>query len=230
MDSGVFQHFCDSPSRVRPCGCSFGLAKRSVILFTASLMLHVAGCGGHASIHIAPVTLKKLSTTAPLVQTISPDACYYWINEKGKLCIAMSEVRPSLLGRHFGERFYLSLVLQEAPAGTARDYALNRRSLRARYSKGYTHRRAASLGGIAAIWDYGRKRLMGRFRVAGNQQSYSVLTGWKGDRRVLLVGEFAAVENREAGLKILAKTEREAMRRSRPDPVPQPVTGPPREN
>jgi hypothetical protein len=189
----------------------------------------LGGCAGHASIQVVPLSLKKIDTANPLVRNITPDACYYWINEDGELCIAMREVRKSLLGKPYGKEFHLSLVLEGVPAGSTRDFALNRRSVRARQRRGYTHTRSASLAGVAAVWDYGKRELRGRFRAAAVQQSYSVLRGWKGDRRVLLVGEFTAVYNRQAGEKILARTEQDDMKRPPASPKPKPVVGPPRE-
>ncbi|UCE60189.1 MAG: hypothetical protein JSU63_00270 [Phycisphaerales bacterium] len=189
----------------------------------------LGGCTGHASIQVVPVSLKKISIATPLVRNITPDACYYWINEDGELCIAMKEIKQSVLGKPFGKEFYLSLVLEGLPAGSTRNYALNRRSLRVRHRRGYTHTRSASLAGIAAVWDYGKRELRGRFRTAAIQQSYSVLRGWKGDRRVLLLGEFAAVQNRQAGEKILARTEQDGMKRPPTSRSAKTVDGPPRE-
>ena len=85
-----------------------------------------------------------------------------------------------------------------------------------------------SLRGIVTVWDYGGDTLRGRFRFAAKQQAYSVLVGWGADTRVLVVGDFMAVRDREAGERILERTQERGMERSRPQPQPRPVHGPPR--
>ncbi|MFQ5589635.1 MAG: hypothetical protein ACE5HE_00600, partial [Phycisphaerae bacterium] len=54
------------------------------------------------------------------------------------------------------------------------------------------------------------------------------LSGWGRDNSVLIVGDFAAIENRRAGEQILEATEKDGMRRAEARPRPSPVHGPPR--
>ena len=171
------------------------------------------GCAGHASVHVASLDARKLTATEPLVVRFHPDECYFWVNERGELCVAMRSKKTSLLGRRFARDFVMSLVLDETPAGPARQYAVGRRVMRARVSAGYAHSRSASLSGVVLLWNYGGDKLRGRFRITAKQQAYSVLTGWKGDQRVLFVGEFMALSNRNAGEKILLHTEEDGMER-----------------
>ena len=188
-------------------------------------LLLLAGCAGHASIHLVPLGGSKISTTAPLVQKITPDECYYWVNEKNELCLAMREVDRSIWGKRFEGEFILSLVLEGLPAGAARDYRVSRRTLRARLRAGYRHTRAASLGGIVGVWDYDGGELKGRFRMSAKHQTYSILTGWGGNAAVLFVGEFTAVLDRPAGEKILARTEERGMERPPPGTKPKRLPG-----
>lgn len=173
---------------------------------------------------------KKISATAPLVQRITPDECYYWVNEKNELCLAMRAADWSILGDRFEREFILSLVLEGLPAGRARDYRVFRRTFRARGRAGYRYTRAASLAGIVGVWDYGRRKIQGRFRLSAKHQTYSILTGWGGDKGVLIVGEFTAVPDRGAGEKILAQTEERGMERKGPGPRPKRVLGSQQEN
>ena len=184
-------------------------------------MLCLSGCAGGAKIHMIPLGSKRISTTSPLIVRIEPDQCYWWINDDDRLCVAMRKASRLPLGNLRGGEFLLSFDLGKPPAGTARNYRVDRRTLRARRDAGYNHRRAASLGGIATVWDFNRKVLHGRFRITTLRQSYLVLTGWRADARVLMIGEFTAVENREKGEAIFARTEEEGMARS-----PE-LTGPP---
>ena len=180
------------------------------------LLLGLSGCGGHAMIHQIPMGIRKISTTGALIQKTAPDECYYWVNEAGELCVAMRKAKWSPLGKRFRSEFIASFVFEGLPARTARDYRMTQRTFRARLEAGYTHTRSASLAGIAAVWDYGQRRLRGRFRFSAKHQSYSVLTGWGANKGLLVVGEFTAVPNRRAGEKILARTEKRGLERGPP--------------
>ena len=183
--------------------------------------LLATGCAGHATIHIVPLGAKKISMTRPLVVRVSPDECYFWVNDKHELCIGMRASTASLLSRHFEREFVLSLLLDGLPAGSARTYHLGRQAMRAKLRAGFSHTRAASLAGLAVVWNYGKGNLKGRFRLTAKQQSYSVLRGWHGDRMVLFVGEFTAVADQAAGEEIRIRTEENGMARGpiRPKPV-----------
>ena len=185
-----------------------------VVLSAWGLSCAPTGCTGHASVHMIPRGMKKISTTESLVVRIKPRECYFWINDDQKLCVAMRDASRIPLGRLFAREALLSFVLGNPPASAARNYRVDRRTLRVRIKAGLAHVRSASLSGIFAVWDYERTRLRGRFRVTVKQQSYSALTGWAANRRVLLVGEFTAVRNRKAGERILARTEANGMSRA----------------
>ena len=171
----------------------------------------LSGCSGSARVHTITLGSKRISTTSPLIIRIDPDECYWWINDKGRLCIAMRKANWSPLSKLLEREFLLSFVLDDPPAGPARNYRADRRTLRSRRRAGYSHTRAASLGGIVTVWDYGGETLKGRFRITAVRQSYLVLTGWRAGVRVLVIGEFTAVHNRGKGEAILARTEEDKM-------------------
>lgn len=217
--------------RVPPrCGRTWASARHGLILGTACFCaLPLTGCAGGASLHMIPLSTKKISMTRPLVIQVKPEECYYWVSEKQTLAVAMRLRERSLLGARYEREFVLSLMLDGLPASRSRAYRVGRRAMRARDRAGYSHTRSASLLGLVTVWDYGRPRLRGRFRITTKQQSYSVLTGWTGDRRVLFVGEFAAVLDRAAGEKILEQTEKDGMARAPARGTPIPIKGPPRD-
>ncbi len=202
--------------------------RRMPRLVTALCGIALASCSGRASIYVVPLGPTPIRTTGPLVIQVSPDECYYWVNDEQDVCVAMRTGNASPLGKHFKREFLVSLVLDGQPAGPARYYRAGRRTLRAREKVGFGHTRSASLAGMVVIWNYGKGKLAGRFRLTAKQQAYSVLTGWAGDRRVLYIGEFTAVADRQAGRKILARTEEDGMARAPALPKPIPVHGPPR--
>jgi hypothetical protein len=186
----------------------------------------LAGCTGHASVHVVPFDNQRLSFTSPLVVQFRPDECYWSVNENGELCIAMRARRRSLLGRRYDREFVLSLVLDEKPAGPARHYRVARRTARARHDAGLSHTRAASLAGRAAVWNFGQARIDGRFRFTARRQSFSALKGWGGNRTVLFVGEFTALPDRGESATIMARTEEDALARPPRRSGPYPVQGP----
>ncbi len=189
--------------------------RRAAAAIYLPVVLALSGCTGKASIYQIPLSGgKSLKTTGALVIHVAPDECYYWVNDNQEPCIAIRGTSGGLLDKRFEREFTMSLVLDSLPAGSARSYRVRRRALRAKTRAGFTHTRSASLGGLVVIWDYGKDTLHGRFRITAKQQSYMVLTGWRGNRRVLFVGEFAAVQNRSAGERILARTEADGMARS----------------
>ncbi|MGD2109391.1 MAG: hypothetical protein PVI86_08355 [Phycisphaerae bacterium] len=159
---------------------------------------------------------------------VAPDECFFWVNDENELCIAMREASPCFVGETRRREFVLSLVLGEPPAGAARHYRLTRQSARMKDRKGFCYTRAASLSGEAIVWDYGPRRLRGRFRMVAKHQTYSVLTGWRGNSRAIIVGEFVARRNDEACRDILARTETGGMERKAERGKPVPVYGPPR--
>ena len=194
----------------------------------ATIICTLTGCHGRASVHVIPLDGRKISRTKPLIERITPRECYFWSNEKGELCIAMRSFRGSILGERFEKETIASFALGDPPAGSARNYAVSRRTARVVSDAGLSHTRAASLSGIVTVWNYGGDTLRGRFRFSAKQQAYSVLVGWGADSRVLFMGEFTAVCDRQAGEKILERTQEQGMERLPPQPKPRPVHGPPR--
>jgi len=177
------------------------------------LLLAFTGCTGTGSVHMVSLATRKINPAEPLVITVKPGECYYWRDERDRLCLALREFRGSLFSRVLERETLISFVLGEPPAATSREYPVNTSTFRWRRRGGLTHLRAGSLNGVVAVWDYGKRTLRGRFRLTIRQQSYSVLTGWSGDARYIVVGEFQAVRDAERGQAILKRTEEDAMQR-----------------
>jgi len=162
---------------------------------------------------MVPLGTRTISETEPLVVTFRPAECYYWFNDRNKLCLAMRYRNPSILGRWLEEETVLSLVLDDPPAASSRDYPVGAQTFRMRRRAGLSHIRSVSLTGVVGVWDYGKANLRGRFRLTVKQQSYSVLTGWTGNARAVIVGAFTARPNAKAGKAINVRTEEGALRR-----------------
>jgi len=110
----------------------------------------------------------------------------------------------------------MSLVLGPPPQGDGRNYRVDRNTLRAIHNAGFLHTRSASLSGLATVWDYNGKSLRGRFRINVLRQNYFVLTGWRPEVQLLLVGEFTSVADRAQGEAILRHTSEGPMARTPP--------------
>ena len=192
-------------------------------LCTPLALFFLFGCTGQAEVNIVPLGTKRIDATAPLIVRVSPDECYFWVNDREELCVAMRSFSGSIFGKRFEKEFLLSLVAKGLPAGGGREYRMDRRTARVRHDAGYGHTRSASLSGIFAVWNYQRNQLRGRFRFTAKEQSYSVLRGWSGNNAVLLVGEFMAVYHEAAGKELLARTEEGSMSRSVEEPKPAAV-------
>jgi hypothetical protein len=180
------------------------------------LLLSVLGCTGRAEIYAVTLATRKINPAEPLMLRFDPSACCYWLNERNQLCLALKERDASLLGRYFKGETLMSFELGEPPAGSARDYPVGPRTFRAYRKAGLGHFRYASLNGGVAVTEYKEGRLKGRFRLTAKQQSYSVLTGWTGDARLLFFGDFVATHDPEAGRGILERTEEGGLQRQAP--------------
>ena len=191
-------------------------------------MLVLSGCRGHGVVHLVPTGTARISMTKPLLVEIHPAECYYWVTDENQLCIAMRQIKHSLLGARGRKEFILSMVLEGVPASVGRNYRANRRTMRAHRHKGLSHSRIASFAGIVGVWDFDQRKIRGRFRFSTKQQTYSFLTGWGADRGVLVIGEFSAIPNRKAGEALLTRTEERGMARGPVKPRARQIQGPPR--
>jgi len=177
------------------------------------------GCSGRGTVHLVSLDAKKIAVTGPLMPNIALDEAYYWLNDDGKLCVALRQKHQSFFSPIFSQDISLSLILGEPPAGDTRAYPAARDTLRMRTTSGVTQLRSGSLAGGSVVWDYSKRQLRGRFRITVKQQSYTVLTDWTGNSRILLIGEFTATENRKRGEEILKRSEEDGLERSGGPPV-----------
>ncbi len=187
-----------------------------------------AGCSGSAHIHLIPAEHKKISTERPLITPYDVGRCHYWVNQGQELCVAFSEENLAAEGTPGRRSFDMSLVLGPVPAGWGRNYAVDRRTMRAIIHEGAEHHRYASLYGIVAVWfDQDEKLLQGRFRIWAKRQDFQVWRGWSGDLRVLLVGEFEARPDALRGVQVWKRTEVGGLKRPVHIGRPGRVYGPP---
>lgn len=179
-------------------------------LFVSFYSLFLSGCAAPATVHVIPLSLNRVNVNQPLMVTVEPTACYWWLNEGNELCIAMTARSGALGGPLRRREFDLSIILDGLPAGSSRAYAADFHTARGRARNGLSHTRFASWSGSVAIWDFdptGRRPLKGRLRFQGVQQSFFILTGWGKDASILVLADFTARHDAARGQAIMSRTE-----------------------
>jgi len=191
--------------------------------------LLAGGCGGGARLSLVPIDQGRISRTEPFVVELHAAECYYSIDGE-RIRIAIADENISLIGEWGKQSLVWSIVLDGLPAHNARDYRLDRNSIRGKLRHGPKHVRFASLSGVLALWLDGENRIKGRLRAFAKQQHFNVLLGWTGDRQVLLLGDFVAVRNCEHTEEIVRSSETDGLARTARTGdygKPRAVTGPP---
>lgn len=194
---------------------------KSAIGFLCVTLVVIAGCSGRALVHTVPLGTAKINTQGPLLLHESLEECYFWLNERDELCIAMRKFKHSLFGKLAERELVMSFVLPGAPAAESRDYKMDRSTARVFSRFGIYPQRGGSQNGILTVWDFGEGKLKSRFRFNARQQTYNVLTGWSPAASTMYVGEFTAVQNRRRGDAILKQTEEAGLGREAPTRSPR---------
>lgn len=203
-------------TRVQSIAAFFNAARLWKVAAISVAAVVAAGCSA-GRVSLLSLNFQRIESTGPLIEDVRPTESYYWLNDSGQLCIAMAMRKTCFRPQVAGEEFYLSIVLDELPADSARTYKVNSDTFRGRQRAGLSTVRFASLEGIVGVWNYGKGELRGRFQFRGLQQSYLVLMGWAYTRSLIGVGEFRARPDRKRGEALLSRTEQEAMKRRPPE-------------
>lgn len=217
-------------SRGRQPGPHRHPAGRSAALAAALGLLALAGCGGHGQVEIAALNFAAIDPPGgppPRFVRLRLDRCCWWLDEAGKVWVALERERPSPFGRLAHFRFQLSLALDEPPAGSARDYLVSRRQLRAVARYGPAESRFVSQVGIVALYRAPGDRLRGSFRLQVGREARQLLGGWSRPARYLMMGTFEAVRDEARGRRIAEQTESHGWEREPPPGQPAPATSQP---
>jgi len=161
---------------------------------------------------IVPLGISRLEPADVLSESATLALCYYWIDDDGRLCLAMRGwgLGGSRFGRSSKEA---SLVLGPPAAGVGRNYRVDRETFRMIEHDPPKHERWASLSGIVALWRIDDTHVAGRFRIYAKYQRFHIAMGWYGNHRSVIVGEFQAVLDAARGGEILRDTEADGMER-----------------
>lgn len=170
-------------------------------------LLLCAGCTGTARIELTSLDFENIDPPPPRVGQLDIGRCFWWEDEEGQVWIAMERQTESFYGPLGRFTFQMSLVLEEPPAGRARNYDVTKRELRAVVRLGPMESRFESARGILALYREPGERLRGTFRLLVARENNRMLGGWSAPRAYLMLGEFEAVHDPEQGRPIVDATE-----------------------
>ncbi len=186
------------------------------LVLLAGLGLLAAGCHGQARLELAAIDYKSIDPPAARSVRLSPSRCYWWTDEQGRVWIAMQYERRTLLGRLGHLQLQLSLLLEKPPAGKARNYEVDNRTLRAVARAGPTEGRFTSVTGIVALYREPNDRFRGSLRILSDRQASRQFGGWGKSARFLILGSFTAVHDEQRGREIADLTESHGWERDPP--------------
>jgi|GEM_PF-1460232 len=177
--------------------------------FSLGVLASVAlsGCAGGGRVEIASLNFEAIDPPGappPRFTNITLDRCYWWLDDHGRVCVAMERHAPAPLGPAWQFRFQMVLQLGEMPAGHARDYRVTKRELRAVARFGPSRSRFTSISGVVALYRRPSDRLRGSFRLLVAREVQQMLGGWGLPGRYLMMGTFEAVPDQERGRQIVA--------------------------
>ena len=168
------------------------------------------GCRGGGRIELASLNYRAIDPPAappPRVARINLDCCYWWTDDDGRLWIAMQREQALLLSPKWRLQFQRSLALEKLPAGSARDYKITRKALRARLRVGPWEGRFASQAGIIALYREPHDVLRGSMRLQASRTTTRLLGGWSKPTPYLILGSFTAIRDERRGRAIVEATE-----------------------
>lgn len=188
----------------------------------------VAGCTGGGVVHTMPMIRNDFQPGEPPIVSVHLGEAYHWTGEDGGLNLALRYRHRSLLGQAFDREWLMSIVLDEAPAGSGKLYRIGRREIQVAQSYGIDYRRGRSINGVVVIETAGSGRLKARFQTLVRQQRFTALTGWSPPMNrspvIIMAGEFTAVPGAGRGQCILHRTEADGF--ERPPITTRPATRP----
>lgn len=185
-----------------------------------------------------PLSRRDLPPEEKLVKTLPIAQGYFWVDDGGRLKIALRYHAASLLNEALDTESRMTLLLDGLPAASERLYHMQNSDILWTYSRAGSHVRFRSYAGVAAVEKISDTRITGRLHTTVYQQQFTVLEGWKNAGLNTLVGEFTAVRDPERGQAIWSAIEQDGFNRingqrkvrvirsARSRPATQPATRP----
>jgi len=202
----------------RPSADTFRTAGRAVCAGGAlvAALLAAGGCVSGGRIELASLDFRNIDPPAPHVVTLRVADCCWWTDARGDLWIAMHRAQHVPLRPRLRFELDLSLRLADPPAGRARNYKLDRDSLRMRVGIGPWQLRFSSIVGIAAVYRERGNRLRGSVRTHATRVTSQLLGGWGKPSGYLLMASYTARHDERRGREIARRTEADGWQRKPP--------------
>ncbi len=170
-------------------------------------LVAASGCNGNARLTLIPLNSSTLTPRSQLEYTVSPQECYWWVDEQDRLCLAMCYHNFSILGDLTRDAFELSFVFKDPPPKEEKVYVARRDVARALWHRSAWHLRLRAQTGNVAIERRSDEILAGRLRLRCSSEEFWILTGWQRKSPVLIQGQFTAVRNARQGRALLQRIE-----------------------
>jgi hypothetical protein len=168
--------------------------------------LVLCGCQGGGHVDLAALNYRDIDPPAARFTSVNLDRCFWWTDEQEHVWVALERDQVIWLGpAHFV--FQLSLQLDKPPAGHSRNYLASNRELRGVVRFGPAQSRFVSQAGIVALYRESGDHLRGSVRLDVLRHAQQLLGGWSPAGRYLMLGEFDAVHDEQAGRRIAEATE-----------------------
>jgi hypothetical protein len=197
----------------------------SVRCIAVLALVVLTGCAGSGTFQFASLDMTRIDPPPAQVQTVQFERAFWWTDEiDGTLRIAFEKDAASLLGEIGRVIVQISLRLEKPPAGPSREYKLGPAEMRGRVRVGAMETRLASASGVAVIDRVREGVFRGALRLIATRRSMQLLGGWGSGARLLVLGEFEAVRDRDAGRRIYSDTESSDFSRPAPRASSQPTT------
>ncbi len=193
------------PARLRCLARSGRLA----LLLLAGLL----GCSA-GQIELASLDYRAIDPPAAKVTRIELDRGYWWSDEQGRVWFAAARSFAPLLFPQFRVDLKLSLRLDQPPAGAARNYGVDRGTMRAVLRVGPAELRLVSVSGVIAAYREAGEQLRLSGRLLVTQQAAQLLGGYSNPARNLLLCRIHAVQDAQRGRAIADETETQGWERS----------------
>lgn len=208
-------------------------ARGFVIAAVVMIAPSVAGCTGSAEIKFVSLHPSEIDPPGTKTPVIKAEEAYWHVDNSGDVHISIRSKHDNwLLGAFGRNELVMSVVPGPPPNGRARNYSLNRNTLRMLWHTGLVSQRFASYSGVMAIYMDDDRRCHGSFRIwtinPGAGMPIWFVPQTPGP--TLVFGTFNAVRDEEACERIRSEAEAGGWNRSKKAPgrraTSQPASAP----
>lgn len=126
----------------------------------------VVGCTGSAEIKFVSLHPSEIDPPGTKTPVVKADQAYWHVDDSGDVHISIRSKRDNwLLGAFGRNELLMSIVPGPLPNGSARNYSMNRNTLRMLWHTGLASQRFASYAGVMALYMDNDRRCHGSFRM-----------------------------------------------------------------